>query len=64
MEKEEKVIPEKDRPGFVQSLGKLHELRDILEKLGLNDYVIAFNRVFEWINDIVILLDKLGGNRL
>lgn len=64
MEKEEKVIPEKDRPGFVQSLGKLHELRDILEKLGLDDYVIAFNRVFEWIDEIVILLDKLGGNHL
>ncbi|MBD5525567.1 MAG: hypothetical protein HDR04_14335 [Lachnospiraceae bacterium] len=64
MEKDEKVIPEKDRPGFVQSLGKVHELRDLLEQFGLDDYVLALNRVFEWIDDIVILLNGIGGNRL
>ena len=64
MEKEEKVIPEKDRPGFVQSLGKVHELRDLLEQFGLDDYVLALNRVFEWIDDMVILLNEIGGNRL
>ncbi|MBD5505359.1 MAG: hypothetical protein HDR09_16905 [Lachnospiraceae bacterium] len=63
MEKEEKVIPEKDRPGFVQSLGKVHELRDLLEQFGLDDYVTALNRIFEWIDDIVILLNGIGGKR-
>ena len=64
MEKEEKVIPEKDRTGIVQSLGKVHELRDLLAQFGLDDYVLALNRLFEWIDDIVILLDKIGGNHL
>ncbi len=64
MEKEEKLIPEKDRPGLVQSLGKLHELRDICGQLGLNEYVAAFNRVFEWIDEVLILLDMFGGKRL
>lgn len=64
MDKEEKILPEKDRPGLVQSLGKLHELRDILAQLGFDDYVVSLNRIFEWIDEAVLIFNRIGGKRI
>ncbi len=57
---EEKVIVEKDRMGLVQALGILHSLRDGLSSCG--EIQEAFQVVFEWIDNMVILLHELGGN--
>lgn len=53
---------ETDRMGLVHALGILHKIRDSLECLEMNECVDAFNVVFEWIDNIVILLDKIGGS--
>ncbi len=64
MDKEEKMIPETNCcTGFVQSLDRLHKMRDIAESLELHEYVEAFNVVFRWIDEMVVLLHKLGGDR-
>ena len=43
MNKEEKVIPENNCcTGFVQSLDRMHKMRDMAEQLGLHEYVEAF----------------------
>ena len=50
MNKEEKVIPENNCcTGFVQSLDRMHKMRDMAEQLGLHEYVEAF---------------KLGGQKM
>lgn len=64
MGNEEKIIPEKDRLGIVQALGKVHELRDLLEQMGFDDYVTALNRVLEWLNEIALILLWERRNRL
>lgn len=53
---------ETDRMGLVHALGILHKVRDSLKCLGMDECVDAFNTVFEWIDNIVILLDKIGGS--
>lgn len=64
MDKEEKMIPETNCcTGFVQSLDRLHKMRDIAESLELHEYVEAFNVVFRWIDEMVVLLHKLGSDR-
>lgn len=55
---EEKVIPERDRMGLVQALTILHRLRDILGEY--NDYAEALQVIFEWIDNMVLLLKKIG----
>lgn len=54
---DEKVIVENDRMGLVQALGILHNLRD----LSTDEYILeAFQVVFEWIDNAVILFMKFG----
>lgn len=54
---DEKVIVEKDRMGLAQALGVLYNLRD----LSTNEYILeAFQVVFEWIDNAVILFMKFG----
>lgn len=56
---DEKVIVEKDRMGLVQALGILHNLRD----LSTDEYILeAFQVVFEWIDNMILLLKKFGGS--
>lgn len=57
---EEKVIPERDKMGLVQALTILHRLRDTYESC--EDIRDAFNVVFEWIDNAVILFAKFGGH--
>lgn len=57
---EEKVIVEKDKMGLVQALTILHSLRDGLSSCG--EIQEAFNVVFEWIDNMVILLHGFGGH--
>ncbi len=53
----ENVMVEKDRMGLVQALTVLHTLRDI----STDDYIReAFNVVFEWIDNAVLLFKKFG----
>lgn len=55
---DEKVMTERNRMGLVQALTVLHNLRDISG----DDYIVeAFNVVFEWIDNVVILLKRFGG---
>lgn len=62
-DQENKVTDEKNCcTGLVQSLDKLHKMRDIAEELGLHEYVDAFNVVFRWIEEMVLLLHKIGRN--
>lgn len=61
---EDKVIEGKNCcTGLVQSLDKLHKMRDIAAELGLHEYVDAFNIVFRWIEEMVLLLHKIGGDK-
>lgn len=57
--KQEKSV-EHDRMSLVYALELLHRLRDTLKSLDMIEYVEAFNVVFEWIDNVVILLNKLG----
>lgn len=60
---EEKVIPEKNEMGLVQALTILHSLRDGFSSCKEMDGVSeAFNVVFEWIDNAVILFKKFGGH--
>lgn len=55
---EEKVIVEKDKMGLVQALGILNCLRDMYSQC--DDVQEAFQALYEWIGNIMILLHKLG----
>lgn len=57
--KPEKSV-EQDRMSLVHALQLLHKLRETLESLDMLEYAEAFNVVFEWIDNVVILLNKLG----
>ena len=60
---EEKVIPEKDRMGLVQALTILHSLRDgFFSCKEMQEVYEAFETVFEWIDNAVILFAKFGGH--
>lgn len=62
-DQENKMTDEKNCcTGLVQSLDRLHKMRDIVEGLGLHEYVDAFNVVFRWIDEMVLLLHNIGGN--
>lgn len=56
---EEKVIPEHDRMGLVQALTILHKLRDLCMGDN-NDLAEALDVIFEWIDNVVIFLNKFG----
>lgn len=56
---EEKIIPERNRMGLVQALTILHRLRDICSGDN-NDLAEALQVVFEWIDNMVLLLKKIG----
>ncbi len=55
---DEKVMIERNRMGLVQALTVLHNLRDISGDDHIRE---AFNVVFEWIDNAVILFKKIGG---
>lgn len=60
---EEKAIPEKDKMGLVQALAILHSLRDGFSQCKeMQEACEAFNVIFEWIDNAVILFEKLGGH--
>lgn len=64
MDNDERLVSDTDCcNGFVQSLDRLHKMRDISEQLGLHEYVEAFNVVFRWIDEMVLLLHRSGGDR-
>lgn len=60
----ENIISEKNRMGLVQALMILHKVRKIdklLEQVGIEQCGEAFDVVFEWIDNMVLLLHKIGG---
>lgn len=60
---EEKVIPERDKMGLVQALTILHSLRDSFSQCKeMQEVCEAFETVFEWIDNVVILSAKFGGH--
>lgn len=60
---EEKVIPQKDKMGLVQALTILHSLRDGFSSCKeMQEVCEAFETIFEWIDNAVILFAKLGGH--
>lgn len=54
----EKIIPEKDKMGLVQALKILHGLREAYESC--EDVREAFDTVFGWIDNAVILFKRWG----
>lgn len=58
---DEKIIPEKNRMGLVQALKILHSLREAYESC--EDVTEAFDTVFGWIDNAVILIKKYGDPR-
>ncbi len=56
---DEKIIPEKDKMGLVQALQILHGLREAYESC--EDVREAFDTVFGWIDNAVILFKKMEG---
>lgn len=64
MKKKENAMEEKNPMGLVQALDILHKLRDLFDTLeGFEDVVDAFNKVFGFVDEMVILLNKIGGSR-
>lgn len=61
MDKEEKVMEEKNPMGLVQALVMLHEISDHAELMGIHSYTEAFRTVFCWIDEMILLLKKTGG---
>lgn len=55
---EEKVILEKDKMGLVRALTILHSLRDGFSSC--DEIREAFNVVFEWIDNAIIIFKKFG----
>ena len=49
-----------DRMDLVHALNILHNVRDSLKGLEMSECVEAFDVIFEWIDNVVILLNKLG----
>lgn len=57
-------IPERNRMGLVQALMVLHKVRrmeKLMGQVGIEDCGEAFDVVFAWIDDMVLLLEKIGG---
>lgn len=60
-EKEEKVIPQRDKMGLVHALTILHHFRDIQRSLGMeSELAYALDVIFEWIDNAVLLFYKFG----
>lgn len=60
---QEQVIPEKNRMGLVQALTILHSLRDgFLPCKEMKEVCEAFEVIFEWIDNAVLLFAKSGGH--
>lgn len=60
-DKEEKVMPERDKMGLVQALTVLHHLRDFLRSEELEpELADALDVIFEWIDNAVLLFHKLA----
>ncbi|MBD5516091.1 MAG: hypothetical protein HDR06_15980 [Lachnospiraceae bacterium] len=64
--KGENIIPEKNRMSLVHALMILHKVRRVeklMEQIGIEQCGEAFDVVFEWIDNVVILLNRIGGNK-
>ena len=64
--KRENIIPEKNRMSLVHALMILHKVRKVeklMEQIGIEQSGEAFDVVFEWIDNVVLLLNKIGGNK-
>lgn len=58
---EEKIIPERNRMGLVQALTILHHYRDNnVYNLFNPEFADALDTIFEWIDNMVLLLKKIG----
>lgn len=58
---EEKIIPERNRMGLVQALTILHYYRDNnVYNLFNPEFADALDTIFEWIDNMVLLLKKIG----
>lgn len=63
MENLENINSSKDRMGFVQALKILHLYRDMSIQFDPNsEIVVALDVIFEWIDNMVLLLHKIGGS--
>lgn len=61
--KGENIIPEKNRMSLVHALIIVHKVRrleKVLEQIGIEQCGEAFDVVFEWIDNTVLLLQKIG----
>lgn len=54
---------EKERMSLSHALQVLHNVRDSLKVLEMSECVEAFDVTFEWINNAVILFNKLGSKQ-
>lgn len=61
MDKKEKIMEKENPMGLVQALAVLHEISDHAELMGMRSYTEAFGTVFRWIDEMVLLLKKIGG---
>lgn len=60
--KEEKIMEEMNPMDFVQALVILHKIRDMFDMLGCFEEVVdAFDKVFWWVDEMVLLINKIGG---
>lgn len=58
----ENINSKKDRMGLVQALQVLHTFRDIIiQDNPDSELAAALEVIFEWIDNMVILLNKIGG---
>lgn len=59
----ENINSSKDRMGLVQALLILHTYRDFCMQHDLDSQVApALDVIFEWIDNMVLLLHKIGGS--
>lgn len=61
MDKEEKVIPEKDRMGLAQAFILLHKVHHAFDELGLRDEAEALEVLFHWVDEMSLLLKIVNG---
>ncbi len=60
---EKNCFAECDRMGLVQALTVLHELKDTAQYFGLADVDEALSVVFCFVDEMVLLLNKIGGKK-
>ncbi|MBD5524022.1 MAG: hypothetical protein HDR04_06315 [Lachnospiraceae bacterium] len=64
--KRENIIPEKNRMSLVHALMILYKVQKaekLMEQIGIEQCGEAFDVVFEWIDNVVLLLNRIGGNK-